>query len=761
MTHPSRSRPLLKQELTRTTMIGGRIGGLASAVAILLSACAHAPLAQESDLVTDPPAAAAAPVPAPALPASNPFAAPSTLPFQTVPFDKIKDTDYQPAIEAGMAEQLAEITQIAANPDAATFDNTIAAMERSGRLLDRSTNAFYAVAGADTNDTIQAAETALAPQFAAHGDAINLNPELFQRVKGLYDTRDSLDLTPEQLQVLTLTYEGMVRAGALLSPADKQVLSGYNQELSTLETAFQQKLLAAAKAGALVVDDPAKLDGLSEAEIAAAADAAKARGLDGKWVLPLQNTTEQPALASLTDRATREALFKAGWTRAEQGDENDLRDTVATIAQLRAKKAALLGFPTWADYVLADQMARTPATALKFMQEMGAPLATEQRREAAELQAQIEADGGDFKLEPWDWQYYSEKLRKARYDLNQDDLKPYLEIHKVLEDGVFRAATGLYGITFKKRTDIPVWNPDVMVYEVFEENGEPLGLMYFDYWKRDNKQGGAWMSNLVGQSKLLGTKPVIYNVANFTKPADGQPALISFDDVTTMFHEFGHALHGLFADQVYPSVSGTNTARDFVEFPSQANEHWALDPKVLPYYAVNYQTGEPMPQELIDKIRRAASFNSGWDVGQTLAAAELDMSWHALDADAPKQDADAFEAQALQATGLDVTDVPTRYRTTYFLHIWANGYSAGYYAYQWTKMLATDAGDWFDRHGGLTRENGQRYRDMILSKGHTEDYAPMFRAFYGTDPDIGPFLKDMGLNADGSRIDDTTASGAQ
>jgi len=687
-----------------------------------------------------------------ALPASNPFARPSGLPYQAAPFDKIKDGDYQPAIEAGMVEQRAEIARIADSRAAPTFENTIVAMERSGRLLERASLAFYAVTGANTDDALQAAETALAPKFAEHYDTINLNPRLFARVKTLYDRRASLGLSPEQLQVLTLTYQDMVRAGALLSPADKEVLSGYNRQLSTLETAFQQKLLAATKAGALVADDPAKLVGLSDAEIAAAAEAAKGRGLSGKWVLPLQNTTEQPALASLTNRATREALFNAGWTRAAKGDANDLRDTIVNIAMLRARKAKLLGFPTWADYVLADQMARTPATAIDFMKQVGRPLAIEQRREAAELQAQIKAEGGSFALRPWDWQYYAEKLRKARYDLNQDDLKPYFEVNKVLIDGVFRTATELYGVTFKRRTDIPTWHPDVMVYEVFEENGQPLGLLYFDYFKRDNKQGGAWMSNLVNQSKLLGTRPIIFNVANFTKPAAGQPALISFDDVTTMFHEFGHALHGLFADQVYPSVSGTNTARDFVELPSQFNEHWALDPKILPHYAVHYRTGQPIPQALVEKIRRAATFNSGWNIGQALAGAELDMSWHALPADTPKQDADAFEAKALAESGLDVADVPPRYRSSYFLHIWANGYSAGYYAYHWTKMLATDAVDWFERNGGLTRANGQRFRDMILSKGHTEDYAPMFRAFYGKDPDIGPYLKDMGLNADGSRI---------
>jgi peptidyl-dipeptidase Dcp len=687
-----------------------------------------------------------------ALPAANPFARPSTLPYQAVPFDRIKDADYQPAIQAGMAEQQREIAAIANDPAPPTFDNTIAAMERSGRLLERATLAFDAVIGANTDDELQAAQSALAPKFAEHQDAINLNPKLFTRVKALYDRRAALGLSPEQLQVLTLTYQDMVLAGALLSPQDKQTLSSYNRELSTLETAFQQKLLAAAKSAALVIDDKAKLAGLSDAEIAAAADAAKARGLSGRWVLPVQNTTEQPALASLTNRATREALFNADWTRATKGDANDTRDTIATIAMLRAKKAKLLGFATWADYVLQDQMARSPKSALRFLGQLSGALAVEQRREATELQAQIKAEGGAFELRPWDWQFYAEKLRKQRYDLNQADLKPYFEINRVLTEGVFGAAKELYGISFKRRTDIPVWHPDVMVYEAFEENGQPLGLAYFDYFKRDNKQGGAWMSNLVNQSKLLGTRPVIFNVANFTKPAAGQPALISFDDVVTMFHEFGHALHGLFANQVYPSVSGTNTARDFVEFPSQFNEHWALDPKLLQRYAVHYQTGQRIPQALIDRIRRAAGFNTGWDVGQVTAAAELDMSWHALPADAPKQAADAFEAKALAATGLDIAHVPPRYRSSYFLHIWGNGYSAGYYAYQWTKMLATDTADWFEQHGGMTRANGQRFRELILSKGHTEDYAPMFRAFYGKDPDIGPMLRNMGLTAKGERI---------
>ncbi|WP_343528567.1 M3 family metallopeptidase [Sphingomonas sp.] len=720
----------------------------ATATILLMSTTA---IAQGAKPVTSRAASAA-------LPASNPFAKPSTLPLEAPPFDRIKSSDYAPALLAGMAQQRAEVRAITYARSAPTFDNTIAALERSGRLLERASLAFYGVVGANTDDILQKTQADLAPAFAAHQDAINLDPALFARVKTLYDKRQSLGLTPEQLQVLTLTYQNMVRAGALLSPADKATLSQYNAQLSTLETAFQQKLLAATKAGSLVVDDRAKLAGLSEGEIAAAADAAKARGLPGKYVLTLQNTTQQPELATLTDRATREALFRASWTRAEKGDVNDTRDTISQIALLRAQKAKLLGFPTWADYVLQDQMAKNPQTALAFMQQLGKPVAAEQHREAAELQARIKATGGDFDLKPWDWDFYSEQVRKAKYDLNQDELKPYFEINKVLTDGVFYAAHELYGLAFKRRTDIPVYQPDVMVYEVFDASGATLGLMYFDYWKRDNKNGGAWMSNFVNQSKLLGTKPVIYNVGNFSKPAAGQPALVSFDDVVTMFHEFGHALHGLFANQVYPSVSGTNTARDFVEFPSQFNEHWALDPKVLPHYAVNYKDGKPIPQALVDKIKRAGTFNSGYSFGEALAAAELDMSWHSLNAAQGRQNVDAFEDQALAATGLDIADVPPRYRSSYFLHIWANGYSAGYYAYSWTKMLSENAFNWFDQHGGMTRANGQRFRDMILSKGHTEDYAPMFRAFNGADPQVGPLLKQLGLNADGSRIAEPAAT---
>jgi peptidyl-dipeptidase Dcp len=436
--------------------------------------------------------------------------------------------------------------------------------------------------------------------------------------------------------------------------------------------------------------------------------------------------------------------------RAEHGDANDTRNLVSEMAQLRAQKAALLGFDNYADYTLSDQMAKDRATALGFLTRLAPATAAKQRQEWADIVALAKSQGATFTPTAADWNFYAEQIRKQRYDLNQDELKPYFEIHKVLNDGVLYAATQLYGITFKQRNDLPTWNPDMLTYEVFDTDGKPMALMYFDYWKRDNKGGGAWMSNLVNQSYLRGTKPVIYNVANFTKPAPGQPALISWDDVTTMFHEFGHALHGLFAAQTYPTLSGTSVARDFVEFPSQFNEHWALDPKILPHYAVNYQTGQVIPQDLVDKIKRSRTFNQGFDNGEVLEAARLDLDWHSLGADAPRQDVDAFEAKALAASGFDTADVPPRYRSSYFAHIWGGGYAAGYYAYPWTRMLAEDAAQWFESHGGLTRENGQRFRDMVLSRGNTIDLAEMYRNFTGHDPDIQPYLEYYGLTGAGA-----------
>jgi len=681
---------------------------------------------------------------------AGPFDVPSTLPYQAPRFDIIKNSDYQPGFEEGMRQQLAEISAIANNKAAPTFDNTIVAMERSGRMLERVNNSFFGVVQANTSPALDKVQTVEAPKLAAHTDTIFLNPKLFARVKALYDRRAALQLDAEAMQVLTLYYRQFIHAGANLAPADKTRLQQINKQAASLETAFQQKLVAAAKAGALVVDDKAQLAGLSEAEIANAAQAAKARGLKDKYVIPLQNTTQQPLLTSLANRAVREKLFHNSWTRTEKGDANDTRAIISRLAILRAEKAKLLGYPNYAAYVLYDQMAQTPQAVEKFIAQLVPATRAKAAQEAKLIQAAIDKDGidkesGHFDLKPWDWQRYAEKVRKQRYDLDDEALKPYFELHKVLQDGVFYAANRLYGITFKPRKDIPTYHPDVMVYEVFDKDGSPLALMYFDYFKRDNKSGGAWMSNFVGQSKLLGTKPVIYNVANFTKPTPGQPALISFDDVTTMFHEFGHALHGLFANQTYPLVSGTNVARDFVEFPSQFNEHWALYPEVLKHYAVNHKTGAPIPQPLVDKIKQSETWGQGYALGELLAASQLDMQWHTLPPGAPQQDVDAFESQALKKTGTDFPNVPTRYRSSYFLHIWANGYASGYYAYQWTVMLDDDAYAWFTAHGGLTRVNGQRFRDLILSRGHTLDYGPMFRAFYGKDPDIGPMLEHRGL----------------
>jgi peptidyl-dipeptidase Dcp len=672
------------------------------------------------------------------------FAAPSPLAYHAPQFDRIKDSDYAPAIIEGMKQQRAEIDAIANAKDAPTFANTIVGIEKSGRMLDRASSTFFNVQSANTNDTLDKAQTDLAPKLAAHSDAIFLDAKLFARVKTLYDARASLKLDPEVLQVLTLYYRQFVHAGANLSAKDQARLKEINKQDASLQTQFQQKLIAGAKAGALVVDSKAQLAGLSDAEIANAAEAAKARGLKGKWVIPLQNTTQQPSLTDLSDRATRETLYNLSWNRTEKGDRNDTRAIIAQQAVIRAEKAKLLGYPNYAAYVLYDQMAQTPAAVDRFLKQLTPATRAKAADEAKLIQAAIDKDGKHYDLKPWDWQRYAEKVRKEKYDLDDAALKPYFELNKVLNDGVFYAANQLYGVTFKRRTDLPVYQPDVMVYEVFDKDGSQLGLMYFDYFKRDNKSGGAWMNNFVGQSKLLGTKPVIYNVANFTKPAAGQPALISFDDVTTMFHEFGHALHGLFANQTYPMVSGTNTARDWVEFPSQFNEHWALQPDVLKHYAVDRQ-GHVIPQALVDKIKKSQTWGQGYALGELLAASQLDMQWHTLAPGAPKPDVDAFETQALKATGTDFPNVPPRYRSSYFLHIWANGYASGYYAYQWTVMLDDDAYAWFDKNGGLTRANGQRFRDLILSKGHTLDYGPMFRAFYGKDPDIGPMLEHRGL----------------
>ena len=684
--------------------------------------------------------------------AGNPFFAASTLPFQAPPFDKIKDSDYQPAIEEGMKRQLAEVDKIANNPEPPTFENTYVALEKTGVMLNRVMAVFNGVTGANTDDALQKVQEEEAPRLAAHQDAIYLNGKLFQRIQKVYDERDSLKLDPESLRLVEVVYKDFVHAGAKLSDADKAKLKALNKEASTLSTQFTNKLLAATKNGALVVDDKGKLAGLSDADVAAAAEAAKARGMDGKWVIPLQNTTQQPALQQLTDRDTRKALFEASWDRAEKGGADDTRDTIERLAQLRAEEAQLLGYSNYAAWKLDDQMAKNPATVMKFMAQLTPAAVARAKTEAADIQKQIDKDQAalhqpSFKLEPWDWQHYAEEVRKARYDLDESQIKPYFELDNVLKNGVFFAANQLYGLTFKERHDIPVYQPDVRVFEVSDANGKPLALWYCDYFKRDNKGGGAWMDTFVDQSGLMGTLPVVFNVANFTKPAPGQPALLSFDDVTTMFHEFGHALHGMFSNVRYPTLAGTNVPRDFVEFPSQFNEHWALEPTVFAHYAKHYKTGAPMPQPLVDKIKKTHTFNQGFETMEYLEAALLDMAWHTLPPGGTPKAVAPFEAASLKRFGVDFAPVPPRYRTTYFAHIWQEGYAAGYYAYLWSEVLDDDAYEWFEEHGGMTRANGQRFREMVLSRGHTQDMAAMYRAFRGRDPSVKALLKQRGLDA--------------
>ena len=676
---------------------------------------------------------------------TNPLLTASTLPYHAPPFDKIKDSDFKPALEQGMKDQLAEIQKIADDTAAPTFENTILAMEKSGVLLRRANNVFNVLTGANTDSVLQKVQEDVAPEMAATQDAIHLNSRLFKRVEAIYNDSINSKLDAESNRLVKFYYQQFVQAGAKLSDADKENLKKLNGQEASLTAKFNNQLLAAAKAGGLEIDNATDLAGLAQSDIDALAQNAKANKSKSKYLISLQNTTQQPLLQLLSNRDVREKLFNASWIRAEKSDSNDTRKTIVNIAKLRAEKAKLLGYPNYAAWVLQDQMAKTPEAVDKFFAQLVPAATAKAKNEAADIQAVIDQQKGGFKLQPWDWDFYAEQVRKQKYDLNESDVKPYFELNKVLQNGVFYAANQLYGLTFKERHDIPVYQKDVRVFEVIDKDGKTIGLFYCDYFKRDNKNGGAWMSNMVDQSKLLGTQPVIYNVCNFTKPAPGQPALISFDDVTTMFHEFGHALHGFFADQQYVSISGTSVARDFVEFPSQFNEHWALYPQVFKNYAVHYKTGQPMPQVLVDKIKKASKFNQGYALTEILAAASLDMKWHELTAAAPLQDADKFEAMALQETGLNLSQVPPRYRSSYFLHIWSNGYAAGYYAYLWTEMLDDDAFSWFTENGGLTRANGQRFRDMILSRGNTIEYGKMFRDFRGRNPDIKPMEKNRGL----------------
>lgn len=670
----------------------------------------------------------------------NPLFSESTLPYGAPDFSKLNDHHYKPALLKGIEEQKNAVQAIANSEEEPTFENTVLALEKSGELLERASQVFYALTGSHTNETLQAIQEEMAPKFAAQNDMIYLNDKLFQRFKTLYDKRESLNLDAESLKLLEVYYENFEIAGANLSSEDKEKLKQYNEKIATLTNKFGKVLLDANNAGAVTFTNKEELAGLDEDYLKSIENE------DGKgWTVALLNTTQQPLLSSLENRATRKKLFKAAFHRADQG-ANNTSDIIKELVEVRAQKAKLLGFNNYAEWSLQKTMAKSSATINKFFEGLIAAATAKAQVESDEIQKMIKSKGGDFTLEPWDWNYYAEMVRKEKYDLDENQIKPYFEMYNVLENGVFYAANKLYGITHKERTDIPVYHEDVKVYELFEENGDQLGLFYVDYFARPSKRGGAWMSNFVTQSKLYNKKPVIYNVCNYPKPAGNEPALLTYDEVETMFHEFGHALHGFFAAQQYPSLSGTAVARDFVEFPSQFNENWALYPEILKNYAVHYKTGEKIPQELIDKIKNSGTFNQGYSLTENLAASNLDMQWHTITADKKIEDVAKFEKDALNRTKLDVVHaVPPRYRSTYFAHVFAGGYAAGYYSYSWTEMLHHDAYNWFEENGGMTRENGQRFRDMVLSRGNTMELESMYKAWIGSDPKIEPMLKARGL----------------
>ncbi|MFL6577515.1 MAG: M3 family metallopeptidase [Povalibacter sp.] len=685
--------------------------------------------------------------------ANNPLMTRSTLPYEVPPFDKIRNEHFGPAIEAGMIEQKREIEAIATNKSPPTFANTIVALERSGQTLTRASSVFYNLTSSNTNPELEALQADLAPKLSAHSDSIYLNPDLFGRVSQLHEQRASLDLDPEARRLLERYYINFVRAGAKLSDGDKTRLRELNEKLSSLTTQFSQTVLKGVNAAAVVFDDVKELDGLPEEQIATAAEAAKSRKLEGKWVIALLNTTGQPPLAQLKNRASRERIYKTSLARG-WGGEFDTTGLIAQIAALRAERAALLGYPTHAAYVTEDETALTPQAVNKMLAQLAPPAVANTRAEAAEIQKvidqQAKANGTEsFKLAPWDWDFYAEQVRAAKYSYDESQVRPYFEMNRVLIDGVLFAAHELYGITFKERKDLPVYQPDVRAFELWNADGSPLGLFLVDWYARDNKRGGAWMNTFVDQSRLFGTRTVAVNNLNIPKPPEGQPTLLTFDEVTTAFHEFGHALHGLFSDVHYPQFSGTNVPRDFVEFPSQYNEMWATDPRVLANYARHYQTGEPMPKALMDKVLAATKFNQGFTTTEYLEAALLDQAWHQLPpGKTPSADqAAAFEANALKQAGVEIDAVPPRYRSTYFSHIFANsiGYSAGYYAYIWSDVLARDTQHWFKTHGGLKRTNGDQLRSKILSKGFSVDSLTIFKDFYGKAPDIEPLLEARGL----------------
>ena len=669
---------------------------------------------------------------------TNPFYKESQLPYHTADFSKIKNEDFKPALLEGMTEQLIEINKIANNSATPTFENTLVEMEKSGQLLTRVQHVFGLLTGANTNETLQQVEEELAPKFAAHSDAIYLNQKLFDRVKALYTKKNELNLDKESARLLDVYYQRFELAGANLNDTQKDKLKELNGDIASLETKFSNQLLKGTKAGG-VSFTKTELAGLSDSDLEAFKQA------DGTYLISLLNTTQQPELQNMTNPASRKKLFDAAWIRNEKNDENDTRATILTLVKKRVEKATLLGYKNYAEWNLQDQMAKTPTAAKGILNQMIPAATAMAQKDAKEFEALAKKENASNTLTAADWNYYAEKVRKEKYDIDENEMKQYFVLDSVVENGVFDMATKLYGITFKKRTDIPVWHEDVKVYELFNEDGSTLGLFYTDYYKRDSKQGGAWMSNLVEQSHLFGTKPVIYNVGNYTKPANGQPALISFDDVITTFHEFGHALHGFFANQKYPTLSGTNVSRDFVEFPSQFHEHFATEPSVLKNYAKHYKTGETIPDALVAKMKKASNFNKGYTLTELLSAAALDLSWHTVDVNKSITSVDEFEKQALIDNKTNLPQVPPRYRSTYFSHIFGGGYAAGYFAYIWAEMLDHDAYQWTVENGGMTRKNGQILRDKVFSQGNSDDLNVIYKNFRGKNPSIEPMLKYHGL----------------
>ncbi|MGS0690784.1 M3 family metallopeptidase [Shewanella sp. 0m-4] len=682
---------------------------------------------------------------APMVQTQNPFLQASQLQYETPDFSKINDEHFQPALELGIKDHYQEVLAIANNSDAATFENTIIALEKSGELLTRTSKVFYNLAGTDSNPTLRKVQGEMAPKMAAHSDNINLNPALFARIETLYNQRESLGLSAEENRLVEVYYKRFVRAGAKLTETQKQQIRVLNEEQSTLTNEFAQRLMRLTKEIAVVVDSKEQLAGLSDSAVKAAASDAEASGHAGKYQLNITNTTRQPVLTQLQDRELRQQVWQASANRGLEG-ENETASLVARLAQLRAERAALLGFNSWAEYRLAPQMAKTPEAVYKMFGSMVPAVVNNTEKEAADIQAMINKTGGNFELAPWDWAYYAELVRKEKYDLDESAIRPYFEFDRVLEDGVFFTLKALYGVSLTPRPDLPVYHEDVKAYEMFDEDGTSIAIFYADYFSREGKRGGAWMSSFVTQSELLNQKPVVVNVMNIKKAPKGEPTFVSYDEVTTMFHEMGHGTHGMFSKVVYPTLSGTSVSRDFVEFPSTFEEDWAAHPKVLANYAKHYETGEPIPEELLSKLLKSRSFNQGFDTLEYMSAALVDLEWHSLNADAPLQDVASFEAAALKKHGVDLPAVPPRYKSTYFAHAFPGGYSASYYAYMWSEILAADAFAYVQTQGGLNREIGMKFRKTIREVGNTVAPMDAYKAFRGQEPTTDALLERRGLN---------------